>query len=319
MEGEFQRAPSADVVAGFCRRMLGSERVKSAREIGGGLFNTTLVITTEAGKKYAMRMSPPHDHPGLFSNERYLLRREYALGPFLASAGPLLPKVVASDFTCDIDNRDVVLSDFIEGDNWDAVKGELTGEQNDAIWRDLGEALSKIHSTRGERFGWPAPGESFGKWSEFILHAAEGLLRDFPRFGVTEEAEVREWLALVEQGAAILDEIKEPRLVHGDPWPKNVLIDRAGPRIVGLLDHERGLWGDPMDEWVFHQLGFPPAFWEAYGQRPTGPAAEFRDCVYLGLIDEQLMLEGVRFRYEVKWVRERMKATSAKMRRILGG
>jgi hypothetical protein len=126
----------------------------------------------------------------------------------------------------------------------------------------------------------------------------------------------------VEAGVHLLDEIAQPHLVHGDPWPKNVLIARGPgepgePRIVGLLDHERGLWGDPMDEWVFHHLSFPPAFWEAYGPRPDGPAAEFRACVYRGLIDEQIVLEGWRYHFDASGYRRRLCETAARMDELL--
>lgn len=316
---EFQQPPSGDQIAALCARMLGRDlRILSATEIGGGMFNNTFLLATADGRKLILRISPPHDHPLLFSNERYLLRREYGLGPFLAAAAPLMPTIVATDFTCHTLNRDAVISQFIDGENWDTVKDQLTPTQTDSIWRQLGTVLRQIHTTPGTCFGWPSPKRSFPTWSAFILHAAHGLLADYPRFGVND-TEARAWVAAVEDGVHLLDEIIHPRAVHGDPWPKNVLIRRSGDTatIVGLLDHERGLCGDPMNEWVFHQLGFPPAFWEAYGPRPAGPAAAFRDCVYLGLIDIQLLLEGRRYHFDPKWVPPRLIETTRTMRRLL--
>jgi hypothetical protein len=72
-----------------------------------------------------------------------------------------------------------------------------------------------------------------------------------------------------------------------------------------------------MDEWVFHHMNFPQPFWEAYGPRPTGPAAEFRACVYLGLVDEQAVLEGWRYHWDASWIRQRFCQTAGRMRQLL--
>ena len=47
---------------------------------------------------------------GLFSNERYLLRREFSMTPYLATVAPLLPRIVAADFTGEVISRDAVMA-----------------------------------------------------------------------------------------------------------------------------------------------------------------------------------------------------------------
>ena len=49
------------------------------------------------------------------------------------------------------------------------------------------------------------------------------------------------------------------RLVHADLWPGTVLLAPNTPRIVGVLDAERSLWGDPLFELAgADQLGAGP-------------------------------------------------------------
>src|SRR5512133_1465854 len=106
---EFQQPPTADQLQALCHRMLGHDLpICTATEIGGGMFNNTFLLTNADSRKLILRISPPHDHPHLFSNERYLLRREYALSPFQAAAAPLMPTIIAADFTCQVLNRDAV-------------------------------------------------------------------------------------------------------------------------------------------------------------------------------------------------------------------
>lgn len=318
-ENEFQQPPSPGEVEALCRRMLGNgAELISATEIGGGYFNNTFVIERQDEPRCVLRISPPYDHPMLFSNETLLLRREYSLTPWLASESDKLPRVLAVDFTGQLLRRDAVMSQWIDGENWDRIRDQLSTQQNDAIWRELGQRLRRIHQTSGTAFGWPSPAMAHPTWSGFVIAAARGLLDDYQRLRVDDQ-EPREWFELLRAGAPLLDEIRQPRLIHGDPWPRNILIQRRqdSATIVGLLDHERGLWGDPMQEWVFHHLNFPPVFWDAYGQRPEGPAAEFRSCVYLGLIDLQAILEGLRYSWDASWIRKRYPQTIDKMRRCL--
>jgi aminoglycoside phosphotransferase (APT) family kinase protein len=318
--GALQQPPDQAAVSALCTHLLpDGPRVESAREIGGGLFNNTFVLACSDGKRRVLRISPDHDDPALFSNEAFLLRREVALGPVLEPVlATLLPRVLAVDFSGDIVSRDAVLTEFIDGENWDAVKDTLSPAQNDSVWRELGGLVRRIHEVRGRRFGWPEPEVPATTWSGFILHAARGLLLDFGRLRV-DDTETREWLKAIEDGRPLLDEMREPRLVHGDPWPKNVLIQREGGtvRIAGLLDHERGLWGDPMNEWVFHLLKFPPAFWETYGPRPEGQGAEYRAHVYHGLILAQVILEARRYGRDDRPARHELARVTQEMRRLI--
>lgn len=317
---DFQQPPSALEIASVVARMLGDDtcvRVVSAREIGGGAFNNAFLLTLADGRRHVLRVSPPHGHRHLFFVEHHLLRREYSLTPWMANLSPWLPRVTGVDFTQQTFPRDAVLSEFIEGDNWDALMPALTADENAALWRELAGLLHRVHATPAPHFGWTHPAKPHTNWGDFILEGARGLLGDFSRLGV-DDTEARAWLAVAETGAAILGEITEPRVLHGDPWPKNVLVRRVDGRmrIVALLDHERGLFGDPWQEWVFHGCDFPPVFWEAFGARPTDPASRFRAAVYRGVIDLQCLLESVRYECDTSAARPRLLAGIEEMRRL---
>ncbi|MGI6874834.1 phosphotransferase family protein [Amycolatopsis sp. 3B14] len=75
----------------------------------------------------------------------------------------------------------------------------------------------------------------------------------------------------------VLDEITEPRLLHGDLWTANVLLSPGAPEplIGGVLDHDRASWGDPAADWSLYAASRPDpvrdAFWAGYG-RPADTA-----------------------------------------------
>ena len=78
--------------------------------------------------------------------------------------------------------------------------------------------------------------------------------------------------------------LKEPRLVHADLWPGNILIsaDTPKPRFAAIIDADRAIWGDPDFEfssirWTYSE----DSFWEGYGRKlPQSPAARIRRGIY---------------------------------------
>lgn len=96
-------------------------------------------------------------------------------------------------------------------------------------------------------------------------------------------------LELAQAGAAALDEVREPRLLHGDLWTFNLLVRRRadGPVVSAVLDYDRACWGDPLLEWTFHLLPRrasateQAAFWEAYGHPAQDAATRFRTALYV--------------------------------------
>ena len=85
---------------------------------------------------------------------------------------------------------------------------------------------------------WPA---AFGA----ILRAH---IADAERWGV--EVRGPELLDLLQRGLDSLAEVTTPRLVHNDLWPGNVLLDPASGSVLGIVDLERALYGDPLLDFV---------------------------------------------------------------------
>jgi aminoglycoside phosphotransferase (APT) family kinase protein len=318
--GDFQQSLSAQQVAAICARIFGPDaEVLSAGELPVGMFNSSYTLEIAGHPKYVLRVGPA-DVPSLFRHEQYLLRREQAIAPYFGPVAHLLPRAVCADFTRQIVPRDYGIQLFLEGELWDPILEELPEEVNAALWEQLGAAVHEIHQVKGDAYGFPEPMPHFATWSEAMLDFISGMYADLLRLEL-DATNVPEFMQLVERGSDILDEIDTPYLIHGDPWPKNVLIDRDGdrPRIVGLLDHERGMWGDPMAEWVFHLWNFPEAFWSGYGPRPDDRGAQFRALVYVCTYCIQGgFLESWRYHWDGSEVRQLMTQKLAEAQVMLG-
>lgn len=221
------------------------------------------------------------------------MAREQAIAKRLNALSPLIPEYL-SFFT--LDGREAFLQPLIEGRLWHDVVETLSKEENEELWRQLGVFAKAFHSCGGETFGYPPPFEEFERWSDFITDNVKGMVADCHRLGIHCE-EIETYCRLLPQFSAKLDAIKTPKLLHGDLWPRNVLIEGNGAsiRLKAVFDAERAFWGDPVSDWVLILFGKPDSFWQGYGENLEETSDPARVAVYKGMYFILNILEATRF------------------------
>ncbi|MDF2628253.1 MAG: aminoglycoside phosphotransferase family protein [Symbiobacteriaceae bacterium] len=310
--GHFQASLTADQIKAVCRSAFGATaEVLLAQELTSGFFNSTYIVEIAGMPRFILRVAPAEDAP-IFPNERFQMRREYTVQPFLAPVCPLVPKTVWADFTHNVIDRDFVFQSFIEGDTWGKVRDSLSDAENNAIRRQLGAIARQINSVQGQRFGFPSPEPGFATWSGALIDFLGGMHQNVTGAGL-DDVGSGQLLAWVESHRALFDEIRQPVLCHGDLWPQNVLVRRtaAGVEIVGILDSERAMWGDPMFEWTYQLGSQQPAYWEGYGARDESESARVRALAYRGIFLVLVWMEQQRFHSDASRVRTDLPAVLA--------
>jgi aminoglycoside phosphotransferase (APT) family kinase protein len=286
----FQQPLAPHHLQAMCQRAFGqATSIKSVRELDGGQFNTTYLLELVEHAPVVLRVAPSAERTVLW-HERFLMRRELAMQPLLAPLAQLLPTILMSDFTHQIIARDYLFQRWIPGELWWNVTADLTAQEHDELWVQFGRLVHTISSVQGKAFGLVQEGPPSARWSLTLLEWLEGTLADAQRSGL-ETGLLCRLLELAGQQSPILDEITCPRLLHGDLWLFNLLIERSkqGARIVGVLDADRGSWGDPLADWTFFLLERRASaeeralFWQGYGQPEAGPGAWVRALLYQGL------------------------------------
>lgn len=275
-------------IAAMCQRTFGpAVSVTDVQELSGGTFNTTYLLTL-AERQVILRVAPaPTATPGW--DDAWLMRREHAITPFFAAIAPLLPQTVMADFTHQLLDRDYIFQTVMEGESWDDTAAELTPAEDQALWQQFGSVLKTIHSTVGERFGSPLL-EQHATWSAAVVDRFTRIVSAISAAQL-DTGDITRVLNAVRAQTGLLDEITQPRLLHGDLWLFNMLVQRGadGPRISAVLDHDRAWWGDPLADWTMFVLAKSAsaetqrshaAFWRAYGQTAQTPSAIFRAQVY---------------------------------------
>jgi aminoglycoside phosphotransferase (APT) family kinase protein len=267
--GDFQESVSPVQIQAMTR---GAFQVVTATEIGGGLYNNTYRVTDDSGRDVVLRVAPEPRKQA--RSERELMRNEQAALPFFAPIASMMPQTLMADWTHEVIKRDYVWQTMLSGVSAMDVVNKY--DDRDPLYRQIGAIAKRIHAVEGVRFGRVA-GPLFGTWSAAIIAGLRDIVADLETVAL-DATDVEEVIAIAEQNATVLDEVTEPRLLHGDLWVPNVLVAPDRLRITGVLDHDRASWGDPAADWpVFMARSRNrAAFWETYGHYEE----TWRDRIY---------------------------------------
>ncbi|MFI6689491.1 phosphotransferase family protein [Streptomyces sp. NPDC050485] len=280
----FQQSLTAEEIGKVCRRAFGVTSMPvSAVELGTGMYNNVYRVTV-AGQERPVILRVAPEPARQFRSERHLMRNEYASVPYLTVIAPLMPRVIAVDWSHEVIGRDWMVQSLLDG----VPAPERLGAYPRTVWptffRQLGGITRSVHDVVGPYFG-PVDGSGYATWSEAVIASLEEIAADLDSVGL-DAADVRKVAAVAAHECSLLDEVTEPRLLTGDLWTVNALLDQAAPEpvITGVLDFDRCLFGDPAADWTIRmataRADERTAFWEPYGALDRSPAAVWRARVY---------------------------------------
>jgi aminoglycoside phosphotransferase (APT) family kinase protein len=266
----------------ICRRALGAEATRVV-ELGYGSYNSVYRVEL-AGRDepVIVRVAPAEDEQ--FGSERHLMRNEYAVVPWLGVIASLMPRVLAVDWSHDLIDRDWMIQSCLPGVPAPEGLGRYPRSGRTTFFRQLGAIARSVHDVRGPYFGRP-DGPAYPSWSSVLIASFTQIAEDLERVGL-DAADVRKAGDLATQGRATLDEVREPRLLAGDLWTVNCMLDADAPEplISGVLDFDRAEFGDPAADWTIRMAQAKPdereAFWESYGDLDRSPDALWRAKIY---------------------------------------
>jgi fructosamine-3-kinase len=162
----------------------------------------------------------------------------------------------------------------------------LTQRTFDEILRQVGVCLQQAHRLTGDVYGYVGdhrPMAPQSDWASAFTIMWHKLLADIERCGGYSHDEAERMRRLLDRHLKVFDRPVPASLLHMDVWAENILADDEG-RLLGLIDWDRALWGDPEIEFaVLDYCGISePAFREGYGaERERSPEAEVRRILYL--------------------------------------
>lgn len=307
----YQRPLTGQQIQAMTARMLGDIEVAAAVELGDGTYNTTYRIETAQGSACILRVAP--EPARQLRSERGFMRSEHAAAPYFAPIATLLPRTLGADFTHQLIGRDYMFQTIVPGVPAREGLQKYPREQWGPFFRQLGEISREIHTVRGDHFG-PINGPGHTTWSAALVVMLREIIADLDDAGLPA-GDVRDVLAIAVRGKEIIDEIRDPRLLHGDLWTINVMVadDAPEPTVTGLFDCDRVIWGDPESDWAIYRAAGRPgterdAFWDGYGPLDPGPRARWRRSLYEARNIASVRLERNRLGLDVSESYDEMRA-----------
>jgi aminoglycoside phosphotransferase (APT) family kinase protein len=325
MESITKNRQSLETLRAMVARAYGSDLVSSApdsvSELGHGWFNVAYRIRLRDGSRVVLKIAPP-PHVEVMTYERGAMATELAALALIRERTAVpVPAVDFADQSRELCDADYFFMPYLDADNFGMVKERFTQAELAGYNAALGAVTRELNSIRGDAFG-PLGGPGVPSWRLQFTGMIEDVLRDGERRAVDLGWSYDTVRAVFEENADCLDEVTEPRFVEWDLWDSNVMI-RDG-KIVGIIDHERAFYGDPLIEAGFCGAELPAfgdatAFMRGYGKTTLTAYERKRRRLY-GLHLVLIMIIETVYRghtdtQQYEWAREQLTATMARLGR----
>jgi len=248
-----------------------------------GKFNESYFVGDGRGE-YVLRIAPAEHTPVLFYEQR-MMRREPGIHHLVKeNTSAPVARILEHDFSGSLIPNDWLLMERLPGG---ALSETPVGDgAADALFHRLGMVLRQVHAVTSEGHGYPEGGETgplVPRWYDAFRTMWSRLLDDIVSTGLYSPEERDRLVALLEHHSRCFRHDPQPSLLHMDIWSQNLLTDTRG-ELHGIVDWDRGLWGDPEIEFsVLEYCGTSPdAFWSGYGSVPERDESfEVRRTFYL--------------------------------------
>lgn len=221
-------------------------RMADCGPLAGGGFAAVWWVRLVDGRDVVLKVGPPPQVP-LLRYERDMIGAEARYLRLVASRAPGVPLPSLLHHGRHPEWGDWLLTARLPGRTlWDLTRA---GAEVGPLRAEFGRVLAALHAVTGDRYGYDAGRTGASTWRGAYLAMVDDLLADAADWSVPLPAPASRIRELVARHAAVLDGVRRPALVHFDGWAGNVLaVDGPDgtPRLSGLVDGERHLWGDPL-------------------------------------------------------------------------
>ncbi|MDT8719586.1 phosphotransferase [Clostridium sp. 19966] len=236
--------------------------IKKLEELKDGFFNTAYMIELSDGRKTVLKVSPAKEIKVL-RYEKNIMNTEVTVMNKLKEDNIQVPKIYYYGKYKTF--LEFFFMEFIEGTPLNKLSSEMTEEQLNKVYKQLGEIVYKFHNIEGKYFGYISqPEKRFDTWKEAFLFMVKELLEDAADEEVKLPYSYNDIYNMIYEKSYVLDEVKQSSILHKDLWEGNIFIEEQTNNITGIIDWERAIYGDSIMDLVCGFLLDKPSFIDKY-------------------------------------------------------
>ena len=221
--------------------------IKSIIPLKDGEFNAAYKLVGERGN-YLLKAAPPPD-ADVLQYERGLMKNEYNLLSTIKKYSRVrVPAIIHKDFSRrELDTDYMILEFFDNAKPLNKIK--LSKVEYGNLMFELGQEVAKLHMTKtGAVFGYSHQ-KLHANWRDAFTVMFNQVVDDCNKRNI-KIYQGKQAADYVTKNLRELEAVKEPVLTHFDIWPGNIFVDTKTKRFRGLIDAERGYYGDPAGDFI---------------------------------------------------------------------
>lgn len=246
-------------------------------ELNDGFYNISYLIVLADNSEVVLKIAPPKDVE-ILTYEIDIMKTEvefYKLASFYTDIP--VPTILADDFSGECIPYPYYFMSKLHGMALNKI-GDISPAMRKEIYTQKAAMLAKLHSIKGETFGYVSmknvcEGKSYFESFKVSMHA---LLEDGHRKKTGFPIREADIIETLDECADAFNEVLIPSMVHFDLWDGNIFVSsKEDLTIEGLIDFERGFYGDPSADICqaagYIDLDVDTYFFDVYNQYATEP------------------------------------------------
>ena len=217
----------------------------TVQQFKGGQSNPTYLLETPA-RRYVLRRKPP----GKLLPSAHAVDREYRVIRALhAQDFPVAePLLYCADES--VAGTPFYLMNFADGRVfWEPQMPGSNATERGAVYDAMNATIARLHAFEPVQIGLG----DFGRGENYVARQVDRWSKQY-RASQTETIDAMEWL--IEWLPLHVPPGGPPRLVHGDYRLDNLIVAKAAPKIIAVLDWELSTLGDPLADFTYHLMAW---------------------------------------------------------------
>ncbi len=290
-----------EVIYAMVKKAFGCEP-KEVVELTEGFFNVAYRIELEQGS-VILKIAPAPD-VDILTYEKNIMWTEVDVMRMVKRKTKVpVPEILFYDDSRTVCDRSWFFMEFLPGRSFSSCMEELSQEEKDTIFRQVGQYTKELNQMIGEKFGYYGQPERQGTdWYTVFQGLLADAFDDAAKKQIAVPVPKEQMLAFLKKDKAYFLEVTTPRLVHWDIWAGNVFV-QAG-KVTGIIDFERALWADELMEVGFRTYEFNEQFFKGYGKEGLTEAEKRRAMWYDLFLFQIMRLECDYRQYDNRWAYE---------------